>query len=192
MSFFQLLTNAYVPFNQKYIRNNLHASLANSAYNACHILVGKALDSSTSFKRKAALEIMLFLITIGLIKRVDLLVKNDDELDIEIIAISMSLALSLHAELNDYFNQSDFPPEYFIEEKIRGYIEIIRDADTSAQLLMIVMFLEYPLLPFGHVQKMLASSKIGKDLGLILIIQPMIMNAVKEMRASVKKMYGIN
>lgn len=203
MSFFQLLTNAYVPYNHKQIFNNFDASFINSAYNASHDIIGKTLDKSTKFRRKSALETMLFLLAIGL-KQLGAIKKvNNESLSEPAFSISMSLTGSLNEELyNNLINEYN-PIEDFLLSRIETYIEMLEKPNLNFQTTLIVLLLEKPL---SLIEKEMnldedsgyytneyfvdrSNSQVAKDLGLILQIQPLIAEATLEMRKSINKMY---
>jgi len=189
MSFFQLLTNAYVPFNQKLIKDNISLSFANAAYNSCHPLVAKTIDASTAFKKKAALEIMFYLIGIGLDQLTLMFGNNTEELNAVITKFAVNLTLSMKEDVYYSISKNGQDVRNFCEEKIEDYLRLLKNIDLHATLLVMMMFIDKPLLTFKEAELALDSSRTGKNLELSLQIQLLIKVAAAEMRNSINKMY---
>jgi len=197
MSFFQLLTNAYVPYSQKNIRDNFNFSFINSAYNACHPIVAKTVDKSTLLKKQASLEIMLFLLAIGFKKLAVLKGKTESEIIPAIASLSVGLATCTKEDVYTFIENHSEPVDNYFLKRILRYMDLLNEPDLSSQLIMMVLFLERPLSPFWKDQgnyglelmTNITKSKIYNNLSLMQQIQPLIADAVIEMRKSVDNMY---
>lgn len=204
MSFFQTLTNAYVPYKENLIRNNFDASFINSAYNDCHTLIGKSVDKSTHFKRKCALEIMLFLIAIGLRQLASIKHTTNSELYAPILSISVALTSSLKDELYELI-EAKGDVTNFLNDRIEEYVNMLDNPDMNTQHILMLLFLEKPLVKIEKEEEYDYETEeyktyyildtdnaiLSKDLGTLIKIQPLIAEAVSGMRKSIKRMYGL-
>lgn len=190
-----VITNAYAPYEEKFIERNIDASIINIAYNGCHRLVAHTLHTSITFRQKTCLETMLFLIAVEL-QHISS-VKNK-EITSLMITTAMSLSQSIKDELKSEILNIYPDHNSFIMERIEIYINVLTNLNEDSELMLMVLMLEKPFTPIRRTLNYednfeysinIDHSKIASALPKYLQMLSILSQETIEARESIDKIY---